>query len=117
MGVCSARKIEQRVVEDGAFRVRAAGNAPDFRMSADFRKIPGKALEGGAVEPPWQLMGGQSVTQEANDKEPVEPMCGPIQPGRGFRRFSVRGLAKVQAEWARGWAPHNILKLHRLCCG
>ena len=46
VGVCSARKIEQRVVEDVAFRVLAAGNAPDFRTLADFRKIHRKALEG-----------------------------------------------------------------------
>src|SRR3990172_5261482 len=46
VGVFSARKIEQRVVEDVAFRVLAAGNAPDFRTIADFRKIHRQALEG-----------------------------------------------------------------------
>ena len=46
VGVFSARKIEQRVMEDVAFRVLAAGNAPDFRTMADFRKIHRKALEG-----------------------------------------------------------------------
>src|SRR3989338_8640702 len=46
VGVFSARKIEQRVVEDVGFRVLAAGNAPDFRTMADFRKIHRKALEG-----------------------------------------------------------------------
>src|SRR3990172_10627359 len=46
VGVFSARKIEQRVVEDVGFRVLAAGNAPDFRTIADFRKIHRKALEG-----------------------------------------------------------------------
>lgn len=46
VGVFSARKIEQRVEEDVAFRVLAAGNAPDFRTIADFRKIHRKALEG-----------------------------------------------------------------------
>jgi len=45
VGVCSARKIEQRVMEDVAFRVLAAGNAPDFRTIADFRKNHRKALE------------------------------------------------------------------------
>jgi len=47
----------------------------------------------------------------------VEPVFGQIQQARGFRRFSLRGLAKVQAEWALGCATHNILKLHRLCYG
>src|SRR3990172_7980736 len=45
----------------------------------------------------------------------VESVFGQIQQARGFRRFSLRGLAKVQAEWALGCATHNILKLHRLC--
>ena len=47
----------------------------------------------------------------------VEPVFGQIQQARGFRRFSLRGLAKVQAQWALVCATHNILKLHRLCYG
>jgi transposase len=46
VGVYSARKIQQRLVEDVAFRVLAAGNEPDFRTIADFRKIHLLALEG-----------------------------------------------------------------------
>ena len=47
----------------------------------------------------------------------VEPVFGQIKQARGFRRFSLRGLAKVQAQWALVCATHNILKLHRLCYG
>ncbi len=47
----------------------------------------------------------------------VEPVFGQIKQVRGFRRFSLRGLAKVQAEWALVCLTHNILKLHRLCYG
>jgi len=46
VGVYSARKIEQRLMEDVAFRVLAAGNAPDFRSIADFRKIHREVLKG-----------------------------------------------------------------------
>jgi transposase len=46
IGVYSARKIQQRLIEDVAFRVLAAGNEPDFRTIADFRKIHLKTLEG-----------------------------------------------------------------------
>jgi len=46
VGVYSARKIQQRLVEDVAFRVLAAGNRPDFRTLSDFRKIHLGALEG-----------------------------------------------------------------------
>ena len=45
VGVFSSRKIEKRWVEDVAFRVLAAGNQPDFRTMADFRKLHWKALE------------------------------------------------------------------------
>jgi transposase len=46
VGVYSARKIQQRLIEDVAFRVLAAGNAPDFRTIADFRKQHLEALKG-----------------------------------------------------------------------
>jgi len=46
VGVYSARKIQQRLTEDVAFRVLAAGNAPDFRTIADFRKIHLDVLKG-----------------------------------------------------------------------
>jgi len=45
VGVRSSRKIAQRLDEDIAFGVLAAGNRPDFRTISDFRKIHLKALE------------------------------------------------------------------------
>jgi transposase len=46
VGVFSSRKIQRRLAEDVAFRVLAAGNAPDFRTIADFRKRHLTALRG-----------------------------------------------------------------------
>jgi transposase len=46
VGVFSSRKIQRRLVEDVAFRVLAAGNHPDFRTVADFRKTHLAALKG-----------------------------------------------------------------------
>ncbi len=46
VGVFSSRKIQRRLVEDVAFRVLAAGNAPDFRTIADFRKTHLTTLRG-----------------------------------------------------------------------
>jgi transposase len=46
VGVFSSRKIQRRLHEDVAFRVLAAGNEPDFRTIADFRKIHLPALQG-----------------------------------------------------------------------
>ena len=46
VGVFSSRRIQKRLTEDVAFRVLAAGNQPDFRTIADFRKLHLQALEG-----------------------------------------------------------------------
>jgi transposase len=46
VGVFSSRKIQRRLIEDVAFRVLAAGNEPDFRTIADFRKRHLPALQG-----------------------------------------------------------------------
>jgi transposase len=43
----------------------------------------------------------------------VEPVFGQIKECRGFRRFSLRGLDKVQAEWKMICTTHNLLKLFR----
>src|ERR671918_1291218 len=46
VGVFASRKIERRLIEDVAFRVLAAGNEPDVRTIADFRKLHLTALKG-----------------------------------------------------------------------
>jgi hypothetical protein len=46
VGVFASHKIQRRLVEDVAFRVLAAGNQPDFRTIADFRKRHLAALQG-----------------------------------------------------------------------
>ena len=50
-------------------------------------------------------------------KTVVEPVFGQIKEARGFRRFLLRGLKKVQGEWALICVTHNILKLYGLCYG
>jgi transposase len=51
----------------------------------------------------------------ARRKAIVEPVFGQIKEVRRFRRFSLRGLIKVQGEWALMCLTHNLLKLHRMC--
>jgi hypothetical protein len=43
----------------------------------------------------------------------VEPVNGQIKEPRGLRRFLLRGLEKVDAEWHLIAATHNLLKLFR----
>ena len=47
----------------------------------------------------------------ARRKTIVEPVFGQIKEARGFRRFSLRGLAKIRAEWYLVVAVHNLGKL------
>jgi len=47
----------------------------------------------------------------ARRKATVEPVFGQIKEARGFRRFSLRGLEQVQAEWLLVAAVHNLGKL------
>jgi IS5 family transposase len=43
----------------------------------------------------------------------VEPVFGQTKEARGFRRFHLRGRAKVTAEWHLVCAVHNLGKLFR----
>ena len=47
----------------------------------------------------------------ARRKAIVEPVFGQIKEARRFRRFSLRGLEQVQAEWLLVAAVHNLGKL------
>ena len=49
----------------------------------------------------------------ARRKAIVEPVFGQIKETRGFRRFLLRGFAKVEAEWSLICLTHNLLKLFR----
>ena len=46
-------------------------------------------------------------------KQIVEPVFGQIKQARGFRRFLLRGIEKVSAEWALICTAHNLVKLAR----
>ena len=58
-----------------------------------------------------QSKAGSSIY--AKRKAIVEPVNGQIKEARGLRRFLLRGLEKVDAEWHLLAATHNLLKLFR----
>ena len=65
-----------------------------------------------AMRTKLQTAAGRAVY--ALRKTIVEPVFGQIKDGpQAFRRFSFRGLAKVQAEWRLVCCTHNLLKLFR----
>ncbi len=53
----------------------------------------------------------QGHAHYARRKTIVEPVFGQIKEARGFRRFSLRGLEQVRAEWLLVAAVHNLGKL------
>ena len=61
-----------------------------------------------------QTQAGRAIY--AARKAIVEPVFGQIKQARGFRQFLLRGLEKVQGEWALVCMAHNVLKLHRMVC-
>ena len=46
-------------------------------------------------------------------KQTIEPVFGQIKEGRGFRRFLLRGIEAVSAEWKLICLGHNLLKMFR----
>ena len=50
-------------------------------------------------------------------KHIVEPVFGQIKSARGIRRFLLRGLEKVSAEWQLICLTHNLLKIWRRVSG
>ena len=61
-----------------------------------------------------RLEGPENRALYRRRKAIVEPIFGQIKEARGFRQFSFRGLANVDAEWSLICACHNLLKLFRL---
>ena len=49
----------------------------------------------------------------AEAAKPVEPVFGQIKGARGHDRFRLRGLEKVNGEWALIATTHNLLRLLR----
>jgi hypothetical protein len=47
-------------------------------------------------------------------QQTVEPVFGIIKEAMGFRRFSLRGLAKVSLEWTLVALAYNVRRLHRV---
>ncbi len=74
-----------------------AGATAKERMAAKVRTPEGRALY-------------------ARRKVIVEPVFGQIKAARGFRRFSLRGLSKINGEWRLVCLTHNLLKVWRYGC-
>ncbi len=112
---------------DSGYFSEAAATAPalagiDLHVAPDRQKhgeaptadagpapAPGDATVIAAMRAKLRTAAGHAIY--ARRKAIAEPVFGQIKEGRGFRRFSFRGLGKVQAEWLLMCLTHNLLKL------
>ena len=120
-GHCGARPVAASA--DAGYFSEAAVTDPALRGIALY--IPPDRQKHGEAPPPpaddgtarsamrtnLQTTAGHALY--ARRKAIVEPVFGQIKEARGFRRFSFRGFAKVQAEWQVICLTHNLLKLFR----
>ncbi len=60
-----------------------------------------------------KLRSATGKTLYAARKHIVEPVFGQIKSARGIRKFLLRGLEKVSAEWQLICLTHNLLKIWR----
>ncbi len=60
-----------------------------------------------------KLATAEGAALYAQRKAVVEPVFGQVKEVRGLRRFSLRGLTLVGAEWQLICLTHNLLKLFR----
>lgn len=87
----------------------AAGRVPHHGAPPETPEAPKTAKERMAAKVRSAL--GRAVY--ARRKVIAEPVFGQIKEGRGFRRFSFRGLTKIRGEWCLVCLTHNLLKIWR----
>jgi transposase len=101
--------------------VTAAGLDPYFAVGRQKHHAPQAPLTEpptAATESPKEAMTRKLRTESgrllyAARKHIVEPVFGQIKRVRGFRKFLLRGLELVSAEWQLICLTHNLLKIWR----
>lgn len=111
--------IEGGAKEPGGPRVYAAtGRQPHGRSVAALEKrADPPAPEPGASAA--EVMAHRLKTKVGRElyalrKQTIEPVFGIIKAAMGFRRFSLRGLAKVRTEWTLVTLAYNLKRLFHL---
>jgi transposase len=95
--IATQRQKHHEAAAAGASGPLPAAATVKERMAAKVRTPAGRALY-------------------ARRKVIVEPVFGQIKGARGFRRFALRGLEKVNGEWCLVCLTHNLLKVWRYGC-
>ena len=118
-GYCSEKNLEHLESADqsghqiDAYIATGKPKHGEYRQACPRGPLPKNATRVERMKRKLQTKAGRAVY--AARKTIVEPVFGQIKQARGFRQFLLRGLRKVQGEWALVCLTHNILKLYRLC--
>jgi transposase len=118
-GYCSEKNLEHLETADesgheiDAYIATGKQKHGEYRQPCQRGPLPKNATRVERMKRKLQTKAGRAVY--AARKTIVEPVFGQIKQARGFRQFLLRGLRKVQGEWALVCLTHNILKLYRLC--
>jgi transposase len=99
----------------------ATGRQPHGRSVAQLEQRadpPAPGADASAKE----IMAHRLATQAgrklyAQRKQTIEPVFGIIKATMGFRRFSLRGLAKVRLEWTLVTLAYNLKRLFHIGAG
>jgi len=102
----------QALEEMGCDPYLAAGRVPHHGAPPEAPEAPRTAKERMAAT----VRSEAGRAWYARRKVIVEPVFGQIKEGRGFRRFSLRGLTKMRGEWCVVCLTHNLLKIWRYGC-
>jgi transposase len=113
--------------DSGYFSERAVEGTEKIGMDPHFAVGRQKHHEA-PIPPPATVLSAQAAAKEkmqeklrsatgkalyAARKHIVEPVFGQIKSARGVRKFLLRGLEKVSAEWQLICLTHNLLKIWR----
>jgi transposase len=108
----SLERPEQRIE---AYVATGKQKHGEHRLPAQRGPLPQGATRVERMKRKLQTKVGKAVY--AARKCVVEPVFGQIKQARGFRQFLLRGLKKVQGEWALICMTHNLLKIYRVVRG
>ena len=97
----------------GPQQATAEAPAPPSGSTADSTGSAGAAEENPKVAMAKKLRTATGRALYAARKHIVEPVFGQIKRIRGFRKFLLRGLPLVSAEWQLICLTHNLLKIWR----
>jgi hypothetical protein len=116
-GYCSDKNLEFLEAADKpenkieGFIATGKSKHGEYRLPVKPGPLPKGATRVDRMKKKLRTKAGKALY--AARKYVVEPVFGQIKQARGFRQFVLRGLKKVQGEWALVCMTHNILKFYR----